>query len=217
MGKLIHIIVVLIGISLISGLVLGGIDGLTKERIKLNVLEFKKVPAVIAIYEGMAGALDETKKEELKQELLSSFTEIEMPGEDDPLTVFIVKKDGKPVMAAIDRDGEGGYGGMVGVMVGFNLETGDLDGIGITTDSETPGLGKKVHEEVFRKQFKGMKSASVFKIKKDGGPIDAVSGASKSSRAVADGVDRAVKLYQSKASEIKSAADGQPAPSGEGS
>ena len=67
-------------------------------------------------------------------------------------------------------------------MIGFDTKTDDLIGIGITTMSETPGVGTRAKEDAFLKQFKGMKKDTVFKVKADGGQVDAVSGATVTSR-----------------------------------
>jgi len=56
--------------------------------------------------------------------------------------------------------------------------------------SETSGLGANAAKESFRSQFAG-KSGSVA-VTKDGGDIDALTGATITSRAVASGVNSAL-------------------------
>ncbi len=204
MGNMIKMIVVLVGISLISGIALGGLNRLTKEKGEQNVLKFKKVPAVISIIEGVSGKMSEADEEKVTQELLSSYKMIDV-GEEQELLMFVTKKDGKPNTIVIEREGEGGYGGNIGVMVGFNIQSGNLDGIGITTHSETPGLGARVTEPAFQHQFIGMSKDSVFKIKKNGGIIDQVSGATKSSGAVADAIRKAKATYDQHKDELEEA------------
>lgn len=194
MAKYIKMVAVLAGISLISGLALGGLNSLTYELIQNNILKFKKIPAVIKIYEGFSGALEKEQSDAMSEELLATRVELDI-GEDEPLVIFVLNQEGKPHTLAIEREGEGGYGGNVGIMVGFNVETGDLDGVGITVHKETPGVGSKVEEFGFTSQFVGMSFESVFTLKKAGGDIDGVSGATKSSTAVADGVKKAQEIY----------------------
>ncbi len=87
-------------------------------------------------------------------------------------------------------------------MVGFNLSNDSLLGIGVTTMSETPGLGSKIGEAKFSGQFVG-KGADALKLSKDGGAIDAVSGATVSSTAAVTAVQNAVKDYQALKADIQ--------------
>ena len=60
--------------------------------------------------------------------------------------------------------------------------------------SETPGVGAKVAEKEFTDGFKG--TSGELKVNKDGGTIDAVAGATISSRAVTKGVNDALAIAQ---------------------
>ena len=121
-----------------------------------------------------------------------------------PVVLFVIKKEDKPFAVALEGFGSG-FGGELGVMVGFRLDTGDLVGIGVTTHSETPGVGTRVTEESFTLQFRGKSGAGNFKIKKDGGEIDAVSGATLSSRAAADAIAQANAFYKEHGERIRQA------------
>jgi electron transport complex protein RnfG len=94
------------------------------------------------------------------------------------------------------RSGRRGYGGPVPVLVGLDL-TGHIVGIKIASGAEglkeTPGLGLKATQETFWKQFMG--TDSTVALKKDGGTVDAISGATITSRAVARGVAEAIRKY----------------------
>lgn len=188
-------IVVLTVIALISGLALGGLNNLTYETAQNNILKFKKIPAVANIYKCVQGEgdLDEAALVKLEEELLAEKQIIDL-GEEEPLLMFVVKKDNKPHAVAIENFGPG-YGGDLGVMVGFNIETDEVVGIGITTLSETPGLGTRVMEDAFTKQFINAPGDTIFKLKKDGGPFDAISGATVSSRAVTQAIEKADAFY----------------------
>jgi len=196
-------VAVLVGISLISGMALGKLNSVTKDKIAENILRFKKVPAVVSIYEGMLGKLGGEDREALEQKFLDNRKELDV-GEKEPLILFLIEKDGKPETVALERPGSGGYGGAVGVMVGFNLETGDLAGVGITAHSETPGIGDRIGQDSFLYQFRGKKlpEGSKIALKKAGGDIDGVSGATRSSTAVADGIRRAKELYDQRRDQI---------------
>jgi len=94
------------------------------------------------------------------------------------------------------RSGLRGYGGPVPVLVGLDL-AGRIVGIKVASPAEglkeTPGLGLKAMDERFWKQFLG--ADSTVALKKDGGTVDAISGATITSRAVARGVAQAIRKY----------------------
>ena len=208
MKNSIQMVVVLAVISLLSGLALGGLQQLTFERAQNNILKFKKIPAVADIYEVVAGKLPPAEREAIEEGLLAEKRFVDL-GEKDPTLFFVVRKEDKPFAVAIENYGQG-FGGDLGVMIGFEIETGNLVAIGITTMSETPGVGTKVREQSFLTQFHGMGKNTIFKVGKDGGAIDAVSGATISSRAVAQAIELAAAFYDEHRAAILAAIDQAP-------
>ncbi len=89
-----------------------------------------------------------------------------------------------------------GYGGDVVVMSGVDLD-GTVTGIQTLELNETAGLGMKAGEESFLGQFTG-KSAGIGVAKNSPGAndIQALTGATITSRAVTDSVNTALELYQ---------------------
>lgn len=86
-----------------------------------------------------------------------------------------------------------GYGGEFGVMVGLSLEFKVMT-INILSTKETPGLGDKIKEDKFRCQFqgKGLNNLDVVKTAtKD--KIEAITGATISSRAVTEAVKEGIE------------------------
>jgi Na+-translocating ferredoxin:NAD+ oxidoreductase subunit G len=205
MNKSIQMVVVLTLISLLSGLALGGLHGLTYELAQNNILKFKKIPAVADIYEVAAGKLPPAEREALEEGLLAEKRFVDL-GDGEPVLFFVIRKDGEPFAVALEDYGQG-FGGELGVMIGVELESGNLVGVGITTMMETPGVGTKVREKSFLKQFHGMNKETVFKVRKDGGGIDAVSGATISCRAVAQGIELAHAFYTEHREAILTAID----------
>ncbi len=192
MPKWLHIILSLSIISLISGFSLAALNNGTKERIEIQVLENKQMPAVKAVLQ------------DASNDLLNDRKKLDV-GQKNPVLLFPAKKDGKPYAVALESFGKG-FGGTVGVMIGFELNTGKLTGIGITTMSETPGVGTRAKEATFTKQFKGMSTQTVFKVKADGGGVDAVTGATVTSRAVCQALADGIKLFEEHKDEILKAA-----------
>jgi Na+-translocating ferredoxin:NAD+ oxidoreductase subunit G len=90
------------------------------------------------------------------------------------------------------RSGRRGYGGPVPVLIGLDL-TGRIIGVKVEDLKETPGLGLKAREDWFGRQFLGLDSTVA--LKKEGGTIDAISGATITSRAAARGVAQAIRKY----------------------
>lgn len=83
----------------------------------------------------------------------------------------------------------GSFGGGLVIMVGVNSDL-TVSGVEIVESAETSGLGANAKKPAFRDQFTG-KSGEV-KVAKDGGQIDALTGATITSRAVAAGVTSAL-------------------------
>lgn len=79
-----------------------------------------------------------------------------------------------------------GYSGRIHMLIGYRGD-GRIAGLQIVSHSETPGLGSKITREDFLRQFSG-KLIDEIKLKRDGGTIDAITGATVSSKAVIEGV-----------------------------
>lgn len=99
--------------------------------------------------------------------------------------IYIILKDGKSISYAFIAKGKG-YGGEIQTLVGIDKDFAVKEII-VLSNSETPGLGSKITLSSFTDQFKGLKSKEVV-LNKDGGRVDAISGATISSRAVTDSV-----------------------------
>jgi electron transport complex protein RnfG len=67
----------------------------------------------------------------------------------------------------------------------------------VTTHSETPGLGATAKDDPgFVSQFKGLPIEETFKVTNDGGKVNAMSGATITSRAVCAAATEAGSIYQ---------------------
>jgi Na+-translocating ferredoxin:NAD+ oxidoreductase subunit G len=98
-----------------------------------------------------------------------------------------------------------GYGGYVPVLLAFSPE-GRIVRLKVLTNEETPGLGKKVENALFLKQFVGRGTDKPFSVRpQDSGSyiIDAVSGATISSRAVTNAVNIAAGFIRKTVLEVK--------------
>ncbi|MBL7016087.1 MAG: RnfABCDGE type electron transport complex subunit G [Kiritimatiellales bacterium] len=162
--------------------------------------------------EPIAAALQEKTNAALR-EVLPAFDN--QPGEETvtvgAVTFYVGRKDGDIVGFAGETITPKGYNGNVTVLAGL-LPDGTISTVLVTRQAETPGLGTVVCDRKRQKtlsglikgeketglppnavldQFGGMAAkvgASEWKVKKDGGTLDAVTGATITSRAVSGAV-----------------------------
>ncbi|WP_320170808.1 RnfABCDGE type electron transport complex subunit G [Maridesulfovibrio sp.] len=182
MREIIHMIVVLSIICATSGAVLVNLKQATKGQIEQQVLTYVQGPALLSV-------LENRDNDPIKERMTIK-----------DVTVFPAMKDGKLVGVALESFAPG-YSGDIGVMVGFDVNKDELLGIGITTQTETPGLGTRVTEPSFTGRFKGHGLGSMQLVAK-GGDIDSVAGATYSSTGTVDAVRKAIEIYQSIKPEI---------------
>ena len=86
-----------------------------------------------------------------------------------------------------------GYGGPIRILVGMAADGSVID-IAVISHNETPGLGKKIETAHFKDQFRNPTLKEMY-LKKESpdGAIDAITAATISSRAVTDGVRKALE------------------------
>ncbi|HKK01710.1 MAG TPA: RnfABCDGE type electron transport complex subunit G [Desulfuromonadales bacterium] len=95
-----------------------------------------------------------------------------------------------------------GYGGPITIMVGVD-PAGHVTGVEILAANETPGLGNRIHQAWFRDQFvgKGLDNAD-WRVKKDGGQFDQITGATISPRAVVKALKKGLGYFHDHRSQI---------------
>ncbi len=197
MREILKMIIVLALITGVSGLLLAGVNQGTAEARKKQIIKFVKGPAVEEVLRGCTNN---------PLEDVAEFKVDAGEGEDQEpssVDIFPAFKDGALWAVAFEDSGKG-FGGDIGVIVGVDVTTGSLLGIGITTMKETPGLGARVREEGFRKGFKAISLEDEVKVVGDGGQVDAISGATISSQGVCEAVNKAVAFYEKNKSGILS-------------
>ena len=91
---------------------------------------------------------------------------------------------------AVPGTSPNGYAGDIRLMVGLTADRAVIT-YRVLSANETPGLGAKLGDAAFAAQFAG-KPAAALKVKKDGGAIDALTGATITSRAVCEALADAV-------------------------
>lgn len=116
--------------------------------------------------------------------------------EGDSLDVYPAKKDSVLIGYAVDTYTNDGFSGEITMMAGFKPD-GTIINITVLTHKETPGLGTKMTEPEFKDQFMNKNPARYsLVVEKDGGPVDAITAATISSRAFCDAIQRAYNTLQ---------------------
>lgn len=109
---------------------------------------------------------------------------------------YLVRQNGAPVGYCVESTAAG-FGGDLTLMVGYGIDETIL-GVRIVSHSETPGVGAKVKDDPAHLQQYVGKSGELT-LKKDGGTdIDAISGATISSRAVNAAINQATGVLKEK-------------------
>lgn len=110
-------------------------------------------------------------------------------------TLYPARHKGYVTSIVMKSLSEKGFGGRIDIIVGFLLD-GTISGYKVISHKETPGLGSKIDDETFKRQIIGKNpSSEIFRVRQDGGEIDAVTGATISSRALIDAIKRAYDGY----------------------
>jgi H+/Na+-translocating ferredoxin:NAD+ oxidoreductase subunit G len=166
----------------VSGGLLAGVRAGTKERIETQQIKFVKGPA---IHEIMKGCSNDPLT-----------TRFKLKDGREERTFFVGVFHGKPNTVAFEATGKG-YGGSLDIMVAVDVDDDRIVGVGVTTNRETPGVGARVKTDPrFVNQFKGQSIQEPFKLKAEGGKIDAISGATTSSRGLVGAVVSSGEIYQ---------------------
>jgi electron transport complex protein RnfG len=182
MREMIKMLIVLTILATLSGGLLAAIRDNTKDRIENQVLEFVKGPAIKSILKGSTNKPIEDR--------------FNLKDGDVEHTFFVGVLDGEPRAVTFETSGKG-YGGDVGLMVGIDTKDGKILGVGVTTHAETPGMGAKAQTDPsFAAQFKGLPLEGQVNVTGDGGSINAISGATITSRAVCSATNDALKIYE---------------------
>ena len=180
--KMIAPIVVLFGIAVISAFVLGKVHQKTLAPIQ----EAKDAQELAAISE----VVNEFDNDPFAEQMI-----ITTQNKKHKLIMYPARKDGQLNSVAIKTYTNTGFGGRIELMAGFNAD-GSIKSFKIISAHETPGLGSKVDEPKFKKQFNGFHpQRQILKVRQDGGEIDAVTAATISSRAVLRAIARAFDAF----------------------
>lgn len=195
-NKIIHDAVILTVITLIAGFLLGLVHDITLEPIaKANYdkeqTAYRNVFADAASFEEYAEFdADAATKTAADAGYANDLVEGAQVALDDA---------GNTLGYVITVTSTEGSQANITLSMGITMD-GVLNGYATTSISETPGLGSKVADADFKSQFEG-KSVEAFEVTKTGASadnqIDALSGATISSRAVTNAVNAGLAYFRS--------------------
>jgi len=124
----------------------------------------------------------------------------------DPSLYFSGVSDEGPTGTAFKSTSGLGYSGEIEIMMGVSPE-GKISGVRILRHAETPGLGANyAAPEMLDGFYKDRLISDNWKLKKDGGEVDAVTGATVTGRAIADAIESGLLNYRDDKSSIKAVA-----------
>ena len=169
-------------------------------RLALTLLA---ITTVVAIALAGVNMITEPAIAALNERNIQAAIEAVLPGGGEPVDSFT---DSTGLVSRVYASENGyavevnpvGFNGAVTMMVGIDKE-GNVMAIDVVNQAETAGLGAVIDAETpagiaFREQFTGM-SGSV-SVSKDGGEVEAITGATITSRAVCVGVNAALACVE---------------------
>lgn len=192
--KIVHDALILTAFTLVLGFILGAVNEITKEPIaKANKAAqdaaYKEVFEEAASFEDNAEFTAEKAAEIIAK---SDYSSDEIIGVADAMD-----DAGNVIGYVINVTSHEGSQADITFSVGIKND-GTVNGYSITSISETPGLGMLVNEDDFKKQFND-KSAEAFTVVKSepasDTEIEAVTGATISSRAITNGVNACLVYF----------------------
>lgn len=182
-SSFLNLVVTLTIVTLVASLSLGYVYEWTKEPIAQAQMakQLKAIESVVSGYDN--------------NPVLESYR-LPTPDGMDSLEFFPAKKNRELIGVAVKTKSSKGYNGDIWLMVGFNVK-GEIQNIFVIEHKETPGLGSKMTTPKFLQQFIGRDPATKnLKVKKDGGEVDAITGATISTRAFAEAVQVAYDTFK---------------------
>ena len=186
--KIVHDALVLFAFTVVLGLILGVVYGITKPSIDQVNYEktqaaYKQVFEEYSDFDADAAAALMTEKG-FSDQIDSVNTALDASGNVIGYVLTVTAKDASQASITFS----------VGIQ-----NDGTVNGYSITNIAETPGLGMKAQEEAFYSQFEG-KNVDSFTVVKaapsSDSEIESISGATITSKAMANGVNACIAYFQ---------------------
>jgi len=198
--EFVRMIGVLTAICGLSAAALGAVHVATSERIARQQW-LKKIQALNAVFNLYEDAPDLRIVDVAKSWAGNGFGEVHK---------FYVLRNDRQLLGTACEVSAPGYGGRIDIMVGIS-EADAVSGIKIISHNEPPGLGANITRKRLAGAFRDKAlQETKWSLKKDGGDIDQISGATVSSSAVLGAVKEVLKIYREHKDEILALNTAQP-------
>ena len=193
--KIVHDALILTAFTLVLGLILGIVYGITKDPIdKANadtaIAAYQEVFKDAVSFEAYEYDKDEANQIVADGGYKDTIDDIQSALDDS----------GKTLGYVITVTAKDGSQGSITFSVGISND-GTVNGYSITDISETPGLGMKAEDEEFYSQFQN-KAVDAFTVVKQApsadNEIEAITGSTITSKAMANGCNAAILYFQNK-------------------
>lgn len=197
MSKIIKDAIALTLITLVAGMALGAVHGITKEPIARQEAlakedAYKEVFADAESYETVE------MTDELANQLRSSLDSEGYKAQSIDEVVDAVDGSGNSLGYVITVITSEGYGGDIKFSMGIQAD-GTMNGISILSISETAGLGMRANTDEFKSQFVGKNTDQIVYTKNGASAdneIDALSGATVTTNAMTNGVNAGLCAFR---------------------
>lgn len=179
MKKILKLSLILFLVSAVVAGVLGGVYIITKDPIDANNAKVTKDAYAAVMPEGVE--IDPLNAVDVGDT-------VTVNGASITIVKYTVAEDGTTYVVEAETSGSQGK---ILTAIGVDSATGTCTGIAIVSSSETSGLGAEASKPYFKDQLPGKDASSCF-ITKEGGTVEAISGATITSKAVTRSVSAAI-------------------------
>lgn len=121
----------------------------------------------------------------------------------DRTTIYRGRQGDKITGIAVKAIGDQAYSGTITVLVGIRMSDGLLTGLKVLKHAETPGLGSVMTKCDFQQQMVGRAPTDIiWKVAKDDGDINQLSGATITSRSMLNAIHKAQSIWKNNQEDI---------------
>lgn len=182
-------IVFMVVITAIFTFLLAGLNEITQDAIALN----EETDLRRKILYTFNIDVSSEEPEEIER-VFNEHVKSEQVGED---TIYYIEEGGEVIAYAFPVEGVALWGRLHGY-IGVSADYSQLLGVEFISHSETPGLGGRIDEDWFKEQFrgldltKGIEGEYIIYRPAIGGNVDAVAGATQTSKSVRDILNKGI-------------------------
>jgi Na+-translocating ferredoxin:NAD+ oxidoreductase subunit G len=177
MRKVMKLGFTLMAVGLVAAVLLGLTYAVTKDRIA-EQKRIQEAEACVSAMPAVESAEELREDPELEKKVREKVTDVEKVFRCPSGVIIILKVKG--------------YGGPMRMAVGIGQD-GKVAGVSVISHNETPGLGSNVENPDFLEQFVGMGHDDPVQVGED---IQAITGATITSKAAAKDVREALEAYE---------------------